>query len=240
VNRTVCVLLLAWMGAIAMPLRAAELFYMDHDTLTTRYVGAVGPLVLSGEIAAGDYDRLLLRIGEDEERFLKLNTIILASEEGDVPEALRIARLVKSLFAAVTVDPLTGKCVGACFLVYAAASERATDGDGLLGMRRMPAGNAFLRENGVPDSLLAVLDGHADEVYWLTPQDERSLGTRSPAFTRYLKTRCGWDEAVERGVYTGERPFSDMSAALDCRNRLTRSEARKALAAALAARAAAH
>jgi hypothetical protein len=236
----VWVLLLAWMGAIATPLRAAELFYMDHDTLTTRYVGAVGPLVLSGEITAGDYDRLLMRIGEDQERFLKLNTIILASEEGDVPEALRIARLVKSLFSAVTVDPLTGKCVGACFLVYAAASERATDGDGLLGMRRMPAGNAFLRENGVPDSLLAVLDGRADEVYWLTPQDERSLGTRSPAFVRYLKTRCGWDVAVERGVYTGARPFSDMSAALDCRNRLTRSEARRVLATALAARAAAH
>jgi hypothetical protein len=240
VNRTLTVLLvLVLVGGLATPPRAAELFYMDHDTLTTRYVGAVGPLVLSGEIAAGDYDRLLARILKDEERFLKLNAIILASEEGDVAEALRIAKLVRSLFSAVTVNPLTGRCVGACFLIYAAASQRATDGDRLLGVRRMPAATAFLRENAVPASVMTALDAQADDVYWLTPQDEKSLGTRSPAFARFLKTRCGWDEAVERDVYTGLKPFSDMSAALGCRNRLTRIEARKALATALAAKAAA-
>jgi len=48
-------LVLVLVGGLASPpSRAAEFFYMDHDRLTERYVGAVGPLVLSGDIAAGD------------------------------------------------------------------------------------------------------------------------------------------------------------------------------------------
>jgi hypothetical protein len=241
--RVVLLRVLMWMlvgGLASPPLRAAEIFYMDHDTLTGRYVGAVGPLVLSGDIAPGDYDRLLDKIAADEERFFQQNQIILASDEGDVAEALRIATLVRALFSAVTVGPLTGKCSGACFLIYAAASQRATDGDGLIGVRRLPGVAQFLVDNGVPAAVVAELDAHAAQVYWLTPQDERSLGNRSPAFVRFLKARCGWDEAVEREAYTGVRPLSDLSVALACRTRTTRAEAHKALAAALAARAVKH
>jgi len=139
------------------------------------------------------------------------------------------------MLSEVTVGPLTGRCSGACFLIFAAASQRATDGDGLIGVRRQPGGVAFLRANAVPAAVVAQLDAPANDVYWLTPEDERSLGNRSAAFARYLKVRCGWDEAVEREAYTGVRPFSDMSAALACRNRVTRADGRKALAAALAA-----
>ena len=44
---------------LSVPAPAAELFYMDHDAITGEYVGPVGPLVMSGEIIPGDYDRLL-------------------------------------------------------------------------------------------------------------------------------------------------------------------------------------
>lgn len=229
-------MLLVLVGGLASPrLRAAEFFYMDHDTLTQRYVGAVGPLVLSGDIVPGDYDRLLAKIAADPDRFFKQNQLILASEEGDVAEARRIAKLVTEMFSEVSVGPLTGRCSGACFLIFAAASQRATDGDGLIGVRRQPGVAAFLEQNAVPAALVKELDAPATDVYWLTREDERSLGHRSAAFARYLKVRCGWDEAVEREAYTGARPFSDMSAALACRNRATRADGRKALAAALAA-----
>lgn len=239
--RTSLTMLLVLVGGLAwLPLRAAEFFYMDHDTLTERYVGAVGPLVLSGEIAPGDYDRLLAKIAADQDRFFKLNQLILASEQGDVDEALRIAKLVAQMFSEVTVGPLTGRCSGACFVIFAAASERATDGEGLIGVRRQPTVAAFLEQNAVPAALVKELDAAATDVYWLTPEDERSLGHRSATFARYLKVRCGWDEAVEREAYTGARPLSDMSAALACRNRVTRADGRKALAAALAARSLSH
>jgi len=119
-----------------MPCLGAELFYLDHDPFTTEYVGAVGPLVISGEITPGDYERLLSKIAGDEGRFLALNKIILASDGGDVAEAVKIAGLVKSLFTQVIVGPLTGRCVSACFFVYAAAAQREADGERLVGINR--------------------------------------------------------------------------------------------------------
>jgi hypothetical protein len=240
-RRRVAPMLLAFSLSIGTghPPRAAELFYMDHDTLTAQYVGAVGPLVLSGDIAAGDYDRLLTTIAQSEARFLRQNILIVASEEGDVAESLRIGVLMKALLSEIVVDPQVGRCSGACFLIYAAAARRETNGPGLLGVRRLPAVDAFLRENAVPDAVMAELHGHATDVYWLSAQDEESLGGRSPAFARYLQTKCSWDETVERAVLSGKRAMSELRPLLDCRNRVTRIDAHKALAGALAARAAA-
>jgi hypothetical protein len=119
-----------------MPCLGAELFYLDHDPFTAEYVGAVGPLVISGEIMPGDYERLLSKIAGDEGRFLALNKIILASDGGDVAEAVKIAGLVKSLFTQVIVGPLTGRCVSACFFIFAAAAQREADGERLVGINR--------------------------------------------------------------------------------------------------------
>jgi len=231
-RKAIAVLLLA--GGLAMPLCAAEIFYMDHDLLTGKYVGDVGSLVLSGEIVPGDYDRLLAKIAQDPGRFLAQNKLLLASREGDVPESLRIATLLKALRSEVVVDPLTGPCVGACFLIYAAASQRTSDGPRLIGGQRLPGADEFLAQNGVPAQLLAELNRHTADVYWLTLADERALGSRSPAFARYLKTQCAWDAVVERDVLSGKREFAAMRAPLECRARVTQSDARKALADALA------
>jgi hypothetical protein len=121
---------------LGAPSLGAELFYMDHDPYTHQYVGPVGPLVISGEIIPGDYDRLLSKILDDPNRFLAENKIILASDGGDVAEALKIAKLVKSLFSEVIVGPLTGRCASACFFIYAAANQRETDGERLIGINR--------------------------------------------------------------------------------------------------------
>jgi len=219
------------MLAVPVAARAAELFYMDHDTLTGRYVGAVGPLVISGTLVPGDYARLLAKISDNEDRFIAQNKIIVASEQGDVTESIKIANLIKALHSEVTVGPLTGKCVGACFLIYAAANQRATDGAGLIGLEGLAPAADFLRSNGVPDALLAKLSPQSG-IYWLSDADEASLGTRSPAFTRYLKSQCRWDDVIEREVYAGSRPFADLNALLACRARVTRADARQVLNAA--------
>ena len=194
---------------------------------------------------------MLRRIGDDEERFMARNTLIVASQAGAmgaaaeavgadavvrageddaIAEAIKIATLLRALHSTVLVDPLVGKCFDACFVIYAAADERAADGDGLLGARYMPQADRFLND-ALPGTLRATLAASPHQVYRLSAADERALGTRSAAFARYLKTQCAWDDGVERDVYAGLRPLSDLTPQLQCRARVTRADARKALAA---------
>jgi hypothetical protein len=235
---------------------------MDRDSFTNEYVGPVGPLVLSGEILPGDYERLLSRIAEDQNRFLTQNKLILASSEGNATEAMKIARLVKSLYTEVLVEPLTGRCAGACFFIYVAAAQRGSDGQNLLGIHRpglaesewnsmstteaalredgmQSAARDFLLDNQLPGGLLEELFTHSStDVYWLTASDEESLGAKSPAFQKLLAKNCGWNDTLERAVYKGERPLDDLKALSACRVRLTQPAAHKALAQALKERAA--
>jgi hypothetical protein len=242
---------------VSVPAFCAELFYMDHDPYTDRFVGPIGPLVFSGEIIPGDYDALLSKIMADPNRFLEQNKLILASDGGDVAEALKIAKLVKSLYTEVIVGPLTGRCVSACFFIYAAASQREADGERLIGINRpylvasearstttttstttsvatAPANatpaesgalatvRAFLEDNAVPRYLLDEMFRHAsDDAYWLSAEDLKNLGYRSPAYDRYLRDKCAWDD---------RKPVEDLKRMVTCRDRLTQGAARQALA----------
>ncbi len=257
---------LAAVCAIALILRfapcpGAELYYLDHDSVSGEYVGPVGPLVISGEIVPGDRDRLLSKILDSESRFLAQNKIILASDGGDVAEAMKIGALIKSLYSEVMVGPLTGRCVSACFFIYAAAQQREADGAGLIGINRpfladadadaTPAGHSdaagaetkalapvltFLRENEVPEHLLREMLLHdSDDAYWLTADDERNLGFRSRAFSQYLKARCAWDETIQGDALAGRRSIDDLKQMIACRDRVTQADARKVLAAAKSA-----
>jgi hypothetical protein len=239
--------------------RSAELYYLDRDAFNNEYVGPIGPLVLSGEIAPGDYDRLLAKIAEDDNRFLSQNKLVLASNEGNATEAMKIAGLIKALYTQVVVGPLTGRCAGACFLIYAAAVERGTDGENLLGVTRpglaesewvgrptteaalledsmQGAVRAFLVENEVPPDLVEqAFQRPSTDVYWLSDNDETAVGSKSPAFAKFLEKNCKWTDGLDKAVFRGERPFEDLKAFTDCRARVTRPEARKALALALKA-----
>lgn len=235
---------------------------MDHDSVTDEYLGPVGPLVLSGEITPGDYGALLAKILGDENRFLAQNKIILASDGGDVAEALKIAQLVKSLHSRLSVGPLTGRCVSACFYIYAAAAEREVDGEKLLGINRpfiadtetavvagsVPAAQAsvssaesraltrvraFLQDNAVPSYLVDEMFRHAsDDAYWLSADDQKNMGSRSQSFKRFLAAKCGWDEKIEREVYAGRRPVDELKRLLKCKDGATQQAAHQALLAA--------
>jgi hypothetical protein len=238
------------------PAVAAELFYMDRDSFNNQYTGPVGPLVLSGEIVPGDYAKLLARIAENPERFLERNKLFLASSDGNAAEAIKIAKLLQALYTEVIVGPLTGRCVGACFLIYTAASARGTDGANLLGIHRVglaesewvsrPTSEAALMEDGlqtpvrdfltaneVPSELVDELFKHLPtDVYWLTEHDEETLGIKSAAFQKFLAKNCAWDDALEKAAYKGER-LEELKAFSACRIRVTVPAARKVLAQAL-------
>ena len=229
--------------------RAAEIFYMDHDPSSNEFTGPVGPLVLSGEIEPGDYARLLAKIAESEDRFLADHRIILAVDGGEVSEIVNIANLVRATFTEVVVGPLTGSCLGECFLIYAAAAERGTDRGHLLGLYR-PQGagdssaasvpdaparvRAYLEENAVPGYLIEELFKHGPaDAYWLSVRDEENLGAKSLSFKQLLSAKCGWSEELEHAVYRGEKPMADLKAIWTCQERLTRPAARYVLDTAL-------
>jgi hypothetical protein len=238
------------------PAAAAELFYMDRDSFNNQYTGPVGPLVLSGEILPGDYAKLLARIAEDPDRFLERNKLFLASSDGNAAEAIKIGKLLRALYTEVIVGPLTGRCAGACFLIYTAASARGTDGVNLLGIHRVglaesewvsrPTSEAaliedslqtpvrdFLAANEVPSELVDELFKHLPtDVYWLTEHDEEMLGVKSAAFQKLLAKNCAWDDALEKAVLKAER-LEEMKALAACRIRVTLPAAHKALAQAL-------
>lgn len=239
---------------LSMPSLGAELFYLDHDPVTNEYVGPVGPLVFSGEIVPGDYERLLAKISGDENRYLSQNKLILASDGGDVAEAMKIGRLVKSLYSEIIVEPLTGRCVSACFFIYAAAGQREIDGERLVGINRpfiadsedststqaddatadaksLTQVRGFLQENEVPAYLVEEMFRHAsNDAYWLSEHDEAALGHRSTSFNRYLAAKCAWNDSIEREVYARQRPFDDLMQMLKCRARVTQAAAHEALA----------
>jgi hypothetical protein len=230
---------------LGVPVRAAELFALDRDPLSSDYTGPTGPLVMSGDIVPGDYDRLLARIEQHSQQFLATNRLILAADEGDVTEAIRIGDLIKSLLTQVEVGPLTGPCSGPCFLIYAAAARRGTDGSGLLGLYAPASSDEqahrqvvdYLAANQVPSDLVEHLVGHdREDPYWLSGPEEEVLGARSAAFEQQLARRCGWSADLERAVYAGERPMEELKSVWACTEHLVQPTARHALCLALAAR----
>jgi hypothetical protein len=69
----------------------------------------------------------------------------------------------------------------------------------------------------------------SDDVYWLSADDEKNLGYKSPSFKQYLRTECSWDEDFEREVNTGKRSMDDLKLKWKCRYRATQLQARQAL-----------
>jgi hypothetical protein len=80
-----------------------------------------------------------------------------------------------------------------------------------------------LQGRGRPRRLARSFPGrHAsDDAYWLSAEDQKNLGYRSPAYDRYLRDKCAWDD---------QKPVEDLKRMVKCRDRVTQDAARQALA----------
>jgi hypothetical protein len=217
-------------------------------------------LLMRGEIAPGDYDRLIKYTIENG-LYLTTFRIILTSPGGDVTEALRIGKLLKSTFATVSVGPQSGQCASACFIVFASAVERVSM-SGLIGihrpylsparMRSLSPGEAealetramidaedYLHQLRVPNNLVEIMFEHAsNEIHWLTDDElERQLGKRPPWYEEFLIARCGLDKAAEQRFLAEPDDkvlYAQIVTVFDCGFNLTRADAEKNFAKALA------
>ena len=91
-------------------------------------------LLMKGQIVPGDYERLLAFAITNKIDLLRVR-YVLNSPGGDVSEALRIGRLLKSVYANVFVGPESGPCASACFIIFVSAVQRDSL-DGLVGIHR--------------------------------------------------------------------------------------------------------
>jgi len=92
---------------------------------------------------------------------------------------------------------------------------------------------AFLQENAVPAYLVDEMLGHgSDDAYWLSNEDQKSLGFRSQSFNQFLLARCAWDDKVEQEAYAGKRSIEDLKRLFKCRDRVTLDAAHQVLLAA--------
>jgi len=223
----------------------AEISYIDSELVFHQKVPGPGIPLFSGDIVRGDYARLLGTIFESRHDFFINNWIFIASDGGDVREAIKIAGLLKSLYSTVVVYPATGRCVSACFLIYAAANQRASDNEKLIGIHRpyivdhelasmspaqaereqnkvLAQAREFLKSNSVPDYLIEEMFRRSSkDVYWLSADDLERLGFQSPWFNQYLVATCGW---------TAKYPWEELRPeVLKCKKGFTERAAQDAL-----------
>ena len=180
-------------------------------------------VVISGLIEPGDYDRLR-DLAKRDAKLFHARTFVLASLGGDIEEAVRIGRLLRSMYASVFVSSKHGKCASACFFIYVAAIDRnATIPD--LGIHRpylnpkryaqlsleaseqkyrelSEVVRSYLVEHQVPSSIIERMFNLASsEIQWLDAVDLKAVGRRAPWWDQVLVDRCKLDKQLEAEYY---------------------------------------
>lgn len=144
-------------------------------------------ITLSGEIVEGDSDRLreLVKTANDAGRVV--SGLRLNSPGGSLLEGAKLADLIRyGKMASVVANG--AKCASACFVAFAAGSEKYVShnawvgvhgasvngrqsGDGTVGMAKV------VKELGVPASIIGKMVVTApDDIVWLTPDELRAMG----------------------------------------------------------------
>lgn len=226
-------------------MRSLKLFFLLAFSIQTQMVGAADfrfselgggyyQIELHGEIQAGEADDLMALITGNPGLLLATSTMMLSSPGGSVAEALQIAEIVEQAsWMTVVHEPDT--CASACFLIFVAASERASVGrilvhrpyldsnsydqiglaqttethrTSMLNVRR------FLEEQFVPGNLIDRMTYVAStEAYELNAVDYISLGMMSPTFEEAAIAKCGLSNmALVTQQYSSEH--------IACTNRL--------------------
>ncbi len=145
-------------------------------------------VLLNGEIAEGDADRLKAIIKSANDFGRPISGMRLNSPGGSLLEGTKLAELINYAKIATVVANGT-KCASACFLAFAAGSQKfvsytasigvhgASDkfgqelGDATVSMARI------VKELGVPNGIIGkMVVTRPDEIVWLTPDDLRSMG----------------------------------------------------------------
>lgn len=159
---------------------------------TTRASDGNVVVTLKGEIATGDADELKSIIQRENDDGRVVAIVRLDSPGGSILESVKLADIIRHAKIATSVVG-TAKCASACFLVFAAGSEKfasytasigvhgASDQNGLETAQSGAATVSMARtaqELGVPSSIIGkMVVTPPGEIAWLSPDELRSMGT---------------------------------------------------------------
>ncbi|MFZ1700274.1 MAG: hypothetical protein WBO10_02775 [Pyrinomonadaceae bacterium] len=167
-------------------------------------------LYLTGEIKTGDSERFRAFLRRDFEKYAKsMRLVRLSSDGGDILEALKIGKIVRAMYAEITV---LETCASACFLIYVSAVNRASFGR--VGIHRpyfeqtyfsaLSASEAearhselaklvdsFLYQNSVPRHIIEKMNRSSSKsIHWLTGTELEEVGRYPAWYEEFLLAKC--------------------------------------------------
>jgi hypothetical protein len=163
---------------------------------------------LTGEIVEGDADKLKEIIRSANEAVRLVSGMRFDSPGGNLLEGVKLAGIIRSAKIS-TVVANGAKCASACFVAFAAGSQKFVSYTARIGVHGasdglgQEAGDATLsmarivKELGVPEGIIGkMVITRASEIAWLSPDDLRSMGvtmTGKPAqIAPDQSTVSGW------------------------------------------------
>ena len=188
--------------------------------------GVARAMTLSGEVLAGDTDKLIELIRrKPADAWHALGRVELEISGGDPGEALRLADALAGLYPYVVTR---GDCAGACAIAWMSGAWRVLP-SGRIGLQQIAAtpfaaGRAapvdapppfdlladrlrsYLIKQGLPAASyerLAATRGNA--VYWLSGQEINAMGTWPPYYFQKLHAQCPQLEASEESFHALRR-----------------------------------
>ncbi len=147
-------------------------------------------VLLSGDITAGDSERLRALITASNQASRMVSGIRLSSGGGQLLEAAKLADTVREARIA-TVVANGAYCASACFVVFAAGTEKYASYQAKVGVHGASdttgkaAGDAtvamakIVKDMGVPPSIIGRMVVTApDQMVWLSPDELGSMGVK--------------------------------------------------------------
>lgn len=148
---------------------------------------------LDGEIAPGDAENLKAEIQKANQSGRPVSRIRLNSAGGNFLEGVKLAEAIR--FARIaTVVPKGAPCASACFLAFAAGSEKFASYSASVGVHGVsePDGRETTaaksatvsmarvsKELGVPDIIIGkMVVTPPDQIIWLNPNELRAMGAK--------------------------------------------------------------
>jgi ATP-dependent protease ClpP protease subunit len=196
---------------------------------------------MSGDIKSGDYEKFRLFLKQNLDKYKERRQVSLASNGGNLIEALKIAGLLKVGYADITVE--NGNCASACFFLYLSGVTRYS-GSTSIGIHRAyfdqtyfaglkpeeartqqtrlsNAVNAILDENGVPQYLKDVMNRtSSDNMYWLSDDDIGNIGEHPAWYEEVLIARCRWSKTKPGAPFDPDVVAHYYLEVLPCENKI--------------------
>jgi hypothetical protein len=193
-------------STFALPLVTLISSIASAATLTTLPAKTGKVIVsLSGEISPGDSDTLKEHVRKANSDNLVVSLIRLDSPGGNILEGAKLVDIIRFGRIATSVVG-TSKCASACFIVFAAGSEKFANYTASVGVHGASDENGqetegsgaatvsmarIAKELGVPPGIIGkMVVTPPEQMVWLTPDELRSMSGNDDWKTISATARC--------------------------------------------------